>query len=149
MIELTLILPLLLIALYIPADFGLAFFMAQMNQNAAREGARIGTGLASPFGTTEAVAVKNAVFARLPNNSYVTSRSVTVKFYSGASCMQMVEVSASFNYNFFFYQFMRMFGSSVSNTATITRTTEMRYNYQPNTLTTACTTPTTYGPYTS
>ena len=148
-VELSLLLPILLVALYIPADFGLALFMAQMNQNATREGARIGSGLSSPFGSSAAVTVKSAVFARLPNNSYVTSRSVTIKFYSGASCMQLVEVSAQFNYSFFFYQMMRLFGSSVNNIASITRTSEMRYNYQPNTITTGCTTPTTYGPYSS
>ncbi len=41
-VELTLIVPLVLATLYIPADFGIAFFTAQMVQNATREAARIG-----------------------------------------------------------------------------------------------------------
>ena len=44
-VEIALITPLLLIALYIPADFGVSFFMGNLLQTAAREGARIGSGL--------------------------------------------------------------------------------------------------------
>ena len=44
-VEISLITPLLLIALYIPADFGVSFFMGNLVQTAAREGARIGSGL--------------------------------------------------------------------------------------------------------
>ena len=44
-VEISLITPLLLIALYIPADFGVSFFMGNLLQTAAREGARIGSGL--------------------------------------------------------------------------------------------------------
>jgi Flp pilus assembly protein TadG len=40
-VELTLITPLLLIALYIPFDFGVAFFAGNLTQNAVREVARI------------------------------------------------------------------------------------------------------------
>ena len=43
MVELGLIAPLLLIALYIPVDFGVALFKAHMAQKAAREAARHGT----------------------------------------------------------------------------------------------------------
>ena len=46
-VELALITPLVLIALYIPADFGVAFLTAHLAQNAVREGARIGSGLTS------------------------------------------------------------------------------------------------------
>src|SRR5437764_14545540 len=45
LVEIALITPLLLIALYIPMDFGIALFMAHLVQYAARERARIGTGL--------------------------------------------------------------------------------------------------------
>ena len=40
-VEIALLTPLLLIALYIPADFGVSFFMGNLVQTAAREGARI------------------------------------------------------------------------------------------------------------
>src|SRR6516225_9564435 len=78
-VEITLITPLLLIALYIPADFGVAFYMGNLTQNAAREGARIGSGLSKSgsvpnliFGSTQADTVKTAVFNRLPN--YLTNK---------------------------------------------------------------------------
>jgi Flp pilus assembly protein TadG len=134
-VEISLITPILLIALYIPADFGLAFYMTHLSQNAAREGARIGSGLASPFGSSEAVTVKNAV--------------VTVKFYSGTTCMQFVEVAAQIRYNFFLYQLMRLFGATAPDSVPITRTTQIRYNFQPYTYTTPCATVDTYGPYSS
>jgi Flp pilus assembly protein TadG len=43
-VELALITSLLLVALYIPADFGIAFLTAHLVQNAVREGTRIGSG---------------------------------------------------------------------------------------------------------
>ena len=43
-VEIALITPLILIALYIPVDFGISFFVANLTQTAAREGARVGSG---------------------------------------------------------------------------------------------------------
>ena len=153
-IEISLITPLLLIALYIPADFGIAFYMGNLTQNAAREGARIGSGLSKSgsapslsFGSTQATTVKTAVFNRMPG--YLTNPSVTVKFYDGTACMQFIEVSAQGDYNFFLYKLMGLFGSSTPNSATISRTTQMPYTYQPYTNTAYCTAATTYGPYSS
>jgi hypothetical protein len=45
--------------------------------------------------------------------------------------MQFVEITAGGNYNYFLYQIMRLFGSSVSNNVPISRTTRMRYEFQP------------------
>jgi Flp pilus assembly protein TadG len=153
-IEISLITPLLLIALYIPADFGVAFFMGSFTQNAAREGARIGSGLSKSgkapdlvFSSTQANTVKEEVFDRLPD--YLTNKSVTVTFYAGTACMEFIEVTAQGDYNFFLYQLMRLFGGTVPDFVTISRTTQIRYNYQQYTNTAYCTTPTTYGPYSS
>src|SRR5438874_8275299 len=68
LIEIALITPLLLIALYVPMDFGIGLFMAHLTQNAVREGARIGTGLQKTgggtppfsFSSTEANTVKRS-----------------------------------------------------------------------------------------
>jgi Flp pilus assembly protein TadG len=154
LVEISLITPLLLIALYIPADFGIAFFMGNLTQNAAREGARIGSGLSKSgsapnlvFGSAQANTVKTAVFSRLPG--YLTNKSVTVTFYDGTSCMEFIEVTAQGNYNFLLYQLMRLFGGTVPNFVTISRTTQVRYNYQQYMNTAYCTGPTTYGPYSS
>ena len=150
-IEIALITPLLLIALYIPADFGVAFLMGNFTQNAAREGARVGTGLqldgTAPdltFGSTQADTVKTAVSSRMP--TFLSNRKVTVTFYNGTSCMKFIEVKAEGDYNFFLYQLMRLFGGTAPNSVTISRTTQMRYTYQPYADTAYCTTPTTYGP---
>jgi Flp pilus assembly protein TadG len=155
-IEITLLTPLLLMALYIPADFGIGFYMGNLTQNAAREGARIGSGLQKSvaknndpltFGSSQANTVKDAVFNRLPGS--LTNKSVTVTFYDGTACMAFIEVTAQGDYNFFLYKLMGLFGSAVPNSVTISRTTQIRHNYQPYTNIAYCTTPTTYGPYSS
>lgn len=150
-IEIALITPLLLIALYIPADFGIAFLMGNFTQNAAREGARVGTGLqlsgTAPdliFDSTQADAVKTAVSSRMP--VFLSNRKVTVKFYNGTACMKFIEVTAQGDYNFFLYQLIRLFGGTAPNFVTISRTTQMRYTYQRYADTAYCTTPATYGP---
>jgi Flp pilus assembly protein TadG len=150
-VEIALITPLLLIALYIPADFGVAFLMGNFTQNAAREGARVGTGLqldgTAPdlvFGSTQAGTVETAVASRMP--AFLSNKKVTVKFYSGTACMKFIEVTAQGDYNFFLYQLMRLFGGTPPNSVTISRVTQMRYTYQPYADTAYCTAPTTYGP---
>src|SRR5262245_15513639 len=94
-IEISLITPLLLIALYIPADFGIAFYVGNLTQNAAREGARIGSGLSKTgsapnlsFGSTQANTVKTAVFSRMPG--YLTNKSVTEKYFDGTGYMNIL-----------------------------------------------------------
>jgi Flp pilus assembly protein TadG len=151
-VEISLITPLLLIALYIPADFGVSFFMGNLVQNAAREGARIGSGLQKSgsvpnlfFSSAEANTVKTEVISRLPN--YLTNKTVTVTFYTGTACMEFVEVRAQGQYKFFMYQIMRLFGGTVPNSITISRTTQMHFKYQPYMNNDYCTTATTYGPY--
>ena len=153
-VELTLITPLVLIALYVPVDFGISFFVGNLTQSAAREGARIGSGLQLDgtvpnliFSSAEAKFVKTEVFNRLPN--YLTDKKVTVTFYSGTACMQFIEVSAQGQYDFSLYRMMRLFGASAPNSMTISRTTQMYYKYQPYTNNDYCTAPTSYGPYSS
>ena len=68
-VELTLIVPLVLATLYIPTDFGIAFFTAQMVQNATREAARIGASM-NPF---VAATVENEATKRLPGGKFVIS----------------------------------------------------------------------------
>jgi len=153
-VEIALITPLLLIALYIPADFGIAFYMGNLTQNAAREGARIGSGLSKSgtvpnliFSSTQADTVKTAVFNRLPD--VLTNKNVTVKFYNGTACMEFIEVTAQGDYNFFLYQLMGLLGATAPDSMTISRTTQIRYDYQQYTNTAYCTSSTTYGPYSS
>jgi Flp pilus assembly protein TadG len=135
-VELALITPLVLVALYIPADFGVAFLTAHLAQNAVREGARIGSGLTSgdpnkPIDSGQETTIKDAVLARLPQR--LTSPSVNVKFYfsgAAATCMQVVEVTATGTYDYGLYRLMGLIGVTVPASETISRTTQMRYNYQ-------------------
>ena len=151
-VEISLITPLLLIALYIPADFGVSFFMGNLIQTAAREGARVGSGLQKSgkvpnlfFSSAEADTVKTEVISRLP--AYLTNKTVTVTFYTGTSCMEFVEVTAQGQYKFFMYQLMRLFGANAPNSVTISRTTQMHFKYQPYQNNDYCTGATVYGPY--
>jgi Flp pilus assembly protein TadG len=147
-VEIALITPLLLIALVIPADFGIAFFVANITGTAAREGARIGSEMSKSagsddnrnFSNPDAAAVRDAVVARLP--AYLKNRTVTVKFYedTAANCLETVEVTASGTYNYYFYQVLKLFGATVQTNWTISRTTQMPYLYQPYTNDTRCTT---------
>jgi Flp pilus assembly protein TadG len=138
-VEISLITPLLLVALYIPADFGVAFFMGNILANAAREGSRIGSAMGKSggneadrnFTSADAATVRDTVIPKMP--SMVTGRSVRVRFYedTAANCLEFIEVTASGNYNFFLYQILRLFGSTVPDSVTISRTTQMPYRYQP------------------
>ena len=93
--------------MYIPVDFGISFFMGNLTQTAAREGARIGSGLQKSgevpdlfFSSDEANTVKTEVISRLP--AYLTNKTVTVTFYTGTACMEFVEVTAQGQYRFFY-----------------------------------------------
>ena len=152
-VEISLITPILLVALYVPADFGVAFFVGNMVATAARDGARIGSGLAKPaasgdeeFTSAMATTVKNSTFSLMPtsSNPRIAARRVFVTFYEGTAvpqdCMEVIEVRAEVDYNFFLYQILNLFGGGVQNTVTITRTTQMRYNYQTFNNTAICST---------
>jgi hypothetical protein len=151
-VEISLMTPLVLIALYIPADFGVSFFIGNLTQTAVREGARIGSGLQKSgqvpdltFSSAEANTVKTEVFSRLPD--YLTNKTVTVTFYTGTACMEFVEVTAQGQYEFFMYKLMSLFGGNVPDSVTISRTTQMHFKYQPYMNNDYCTGATTYGPY--
>jgi Flp pilus assembly protein TadG len=145
-VEISLITPLLLVALYVPADFGMAMFTAHLTQNAVREAARIGVSTKDPFNSAAATAIKNETLSRLPTR--LSAKTVTVNYYGGgaANCNSFVEVNAQGNYDYFLYQVIRLFGATVSNTLPITRTTRMRYEFQPVTNTPLCTTATVTSP---
>lgn len=131
-VEITLIVPLLLVALYVPFDFGMTIFAGHLTQNAVRDGARIASRTRS-LDDAAATAVANQVWARLPNLLNELSKQVTVSYYSGtpADCSAFVEVTAGGTYNFTLYKFMRLFGLTAQDTLPITRSTRIRYEFQP------------------
>jgi Flp pilus assembly protein TadG len=146
-VEISLLTPLLLVALYIPVDFGIALFASNIASTAVRDAARIGSEIGKSGGDadnrnftgTEAVTVRNALVPNLPAS--LSNRSITVKFFEDtpAACMEVVEVTVTGDYNFFFYQILRLFGATVPNQATISRSAQMPYRYQPYANGTRCT----------
>jgi len=154
-VEIALITPLLLAALYVAIDFGIMFFTAQYTQNAVREAARIGSimpdcaidaavpcvgtvnmscpGAASGLGTI----VKEAC-DRLPA---LTGKTVSVTLtgtFFPATCTREVKVSATGTYTYGFYRVMALMGMSVPTTTTVTRSADARYQAQPVTVSGAC-----------
>lgn len=138
-VELSLIAPLLLIALAIPADFGIAYFTANMTQVAAREAARIGASK-TPFVASD---VEGEATSRIPSTLTPNSGFPDAQLLASgsANCMKVVDVSISGTYNYSFYRLMGLIGIPVSPTLTITRDAQMRYEFQPVTNNTPCTTP--------
>jgi Flp pilus assembly protein TadG len=135
-VELTLLTPLMLAALYIPADFGIAFYTAHLVQNATREAARIGASM-NPFDQTT---VENEATNRLPTGRFVVS-SVSADLDSGSpTCMRRVLVTVTGTYSLFLYQLINLVvpGANVGTTISITRSTAMRFDSQPLTNTGSC-----------
>jgi hypothetical protein len=139
-VEIALITPLLLVALYVPADFGVAFSVAHLTQNAVRESARIAAST-DPFTAAASTAIKNDALSRIPA-WFGASKTATVRYYEGPAldCARFVEVEGGGTYNYFFYQLLRLFGGTAPNNMTITRRTRMRYAAQPATYQTPCST---------
>jgi TadE-like protein len=152
LVEIALITPLLLGALMVAVDFGIAFYMGNLVAVAARDGARIGSQLeksgktdpANPdFAVADAAIVSNRMQNRIPR--YLTGRQVIVTFYEDdagvgpPACSESIEVQVSGNYNFTLYRLMNLLGANVPASRTLTRSTRMRYNYQRYEQNTTCT----------
>jgi hypothetical protein len=141
-VEFTLVFLLFLIIAWIPADFGLAFYTAQLAQNASREAARIAaadpnlattTGScnmpcsSAPGGTALKAAADRMSRVLLPGALI----AVTLEPPAGAYCNRLVEVSVSGEYSYFFYQLLETMGHTIPDTLNIVRTTSMRWEHQP------------------
>jgi hypothetical protein len=141
-VEFTLIFILLIIVAWIPADFGLAFYTSQLAQNAVREGARIaaadptlvamdevpcGPPLSSCF---TAGNIFNETAVRLPSALMGASTQIAIVYPDpdSSACNQLVRVSVSGQYPFFFYKVLRFMGIGV-NIPTITRSSIMRWEH--------------------
>lgn len=148
-VEITLMTPLLLVALYIPADFGIAFFTAHLAQNAVREGARIGA-ISAECGTSPCVSTVNEacpgsnsvvkeVCNRLPARlAGPPTVEATLTGNLGDMCMRTVKVNVTGTYNFFLYQLVGLIGLPKADEMDITRSAELRYELQPVTYSDPC-----------
>ena len=130
-VELTLITPLLLVALYVPFDFGIALWTASLSQNAVRDVARKA---ANQDGAAfDATALQAEIIANTP--AYVrSSATATVirRTTNPADCMQYVQASVTYTYPYAWYRMARLFGLTVPANTSVTRTARMRYEFQPD-----------------
>lgn len=138
--EFTLIFILLLIVAWIPADFGLAFYTGQSAQNAAREGTRIAAADPTMVGATCSMPgcysggnILRETANRLPA-ALLTNASVTVQYPSpdgpNSGCNQLVRVTVTGQYNYFFFRLLRFLGVTIQNNYTqIDRFANMRWEY--------------------
>lgn len=156
-VEITLMTPLILVALYVPFDFGMTLFTGHLTQNAVRDGARIVSHTDS-LDDTLAANLAEDVFDNLPEllvsgSSPTTTKRVTVTYYADGAvdCAEIVEVRAEGIYNFFLYRLIALLGFTPPDPVQIARTTRMRYEKQPDknggtgATTTICTTATASG----
>jgi len=135
-VEITLMTPIILVALYVPFDFGMTIFTGHLTQNAVRDGARIASSTDS-MDDTKAATLATEVYGNLPQmlvSGSPATKQVTVTLLAGgaADCAQVVEVRAQGTYNFFFYRLIGLLGMTPPNPIQITRTTRMRYEHQPD-----------------
>jgi Flp pilus assembly protein TadG len=144
LVEFTLVLVLLLVILWIPADFGLAFFTGQLAQSAAREGARIASAepnYASQVGTCTIP----ACYSLTPSDNILRQTALRISSAllpdaqvtlatdtSAGTCMTKVRVTVQGTYTFFFYRLLTFMGIAGANTnpTQITRVTAMRWEHQ-------------------
>jgi hypothetical protein len=141
-VEFTLIFLVFIILAFLPVDFGLALYTAQLAQNASREGARIAAAdpnlvsasctlpcSSAPRGSVLKAAADRMSQALLPGASIV----ITLEPPSGANCNRLAEVSVSGHYKFFFYRLLQGIGvspASIPGAANIQRSTKMRWEHQ-------------------
>jgi len=142
-VEFTLVFLLFLVVVWIPADFGLAFYTGQLAQNSSREAARIAAAdpnlvsgscnmpcSSAPAGSALKAAADRMSRALLPGAAI----AVTLQPAGGTNCNRLAEVSISGNYKFFFYRLLQSVGvapSSINDPVNIQRTTKMRWEHQP------------------
>jgi hypothetical protein len=125
---------------WIPADFGLAFYTAQLAGNAARDGARIAAAdpnVATQVGTctvrVDCNTVTNSVMDQVSKrvaSALMPSTTITVTLDGGTGCDRQVHVQVSGNYNYFFYRILRFLNVTVPAATTITRQSDMRWEHQ-------------------
>jgi Flp pilus assembly protein TadG len=140
---------LFLVIAWIPADFGLAFYTAQLAQNASRDGARIaaadptlGSGtIAGQTWTTSCTMpscsgnILSETAARI-SSALLPGAIITVTLEADSvpsatpKCDRTVTVTVSGTYNYFFYQLLRAMGNTIPDTLNIVRSTSMRWEHQ-------------------
>jgi len=143
LVEFTLVFLLLIIIAWIPADFGLAFYTSHIAQNAVREGARIAAADPTPPPNTSCTPLSTCYTAgnifqetavRLPA-ALLGPSTILIEYPDPAGpttgCGQLIKVTVTGQYPFFFYKILNFLGANVTIAANnITRSTSMRWEHQ-------------------
>lgn len=131
-VEFALVLPLLLAFLGFTVDFGLAFFVSHMAQNAAREGARLAVTIEGlPPGNFIEARVANRIDKLLPGINLFEGFKYSSHF-DPTACQVRVIVSGQSPY-FFLPAFLATVGSSTGSadgTIPIKREVAMHYEHE-------------------
>lgn len=148
-VEFTLVFLIFLVIAWIPADFGLAFYTAQLAQNASREGARIAAadpklGSGTPPGDTWTASctmpscsgnILGETAARI-SSALLPGAIITVTLDPDSvppatpKCDRNVTVNVAGTYNYFLYRLLGALGITVPDTLNIERSTSMRWEHQ-------------------
>jgi hypothetical protein len=146
LVEFTLVFILFLIVAWVPTDFGLAFFTGQVAQNAAREGVRIAaadTTLLSQLGGNISIectlpcsgagtgSILRVTADRL-SPALLPGATVRVQYpFTGAgTCNQIVRVSVTGAYSYYYYKIFRLIGITVPDSTQISRIADARWEHQ-------------------
>jgi Flp pilus assembly protein TadG len=131
LVEITLIFPLLVMLVGAAVDWGLAFFVSHVVQNAAREATRTAvtqTSISKP-------AIDAKVQAIIPNtplfSSFRDAANITVTGPSGSCPNQEVTVEISGSFNFIFLRLVNTFIGAFPASVSIARSSTMRWERQP------------------
>ena len=140
-VEFTLIIVMLLVIAWIPADFGLGIYSGQVAQNAAREGARIAAATPAltaqvPAGTTVSCTWPCSGqgellqgMAKRTSSVLMKDATISLSLQAGASCERLITARVSGNYNFFFFQLLRLMNSNAGGPVNIVRQSQMRWEH--------------------
>ena len=118
LIEFTLILPLLLVVTVAAVDFGRAFFVKNVLEQAAREGVRLRAVTAS----ADSALVLNRVLT-VANSANVTVQGLQI---NGPDASRQVQVVVTGNFNWIFPGVFNLFGANFTNPMTLTGEAWMR-----------------------
>ena len=137
LIEFAFILPFLLVIVGGIVDFGLAFFVGQVIQNAAREGARAGAvvrpvGGGFPSGEEGSCTVPcgsgpsilQVASDKIPNVALFGGFTLKSQFNDSSNNEDSIQVTVEGQYGWFLLQLLRF------ERVTISRTAEMRWEWQ-------------------
>src|SRR4029079_15651732 len=119
-VEFSLVLVLLVVVAWIPADFGLAFYTGQIALNASREGARIAaaernlTSDSCIMPCAGATGVVKATADRM-SSALLPGATISVELEDKAACYRAVTVRIRGEYRYFFYNLLQLMGFNILN----------------------------------